>query len=169
MYETSSATASDIDLTQSDPVAWRVLHQLDTTTDAVSAMAYHLRILTHLLAVADHRHLDGYTADLIAAVDTHDQVRGQLDVELAAARQAWGLLPGTSLREVVDAAPAAVVEALRTAMEGLRTVTEELREDGTTANALAEAAVRIVEQRCAGLERGLPGTYRAESGRTAGR
>ena len=143
----------DIDLTtESDPTAWQFLQALKDTTAAVEAVAYNMRIVTHLLANSDHRHLAEYAADMSAAIDRLGPADAAMRQRATEVAGSWGAGDGASLSAIVSAAPPPLAGPLGEALGALQSVTRELQEDGAVASEVLEAATQIVSRRCRELE-----------------
>jgi len=147
-----SDSTADIDLTSDDPLAWQLLQTITATAAAVEDVAYNMRIVTHLLANSDHRHLGEYATDMNAAVDRLAPVDAELRQQSTTAATAWGVPSPAPLSTIVAAAPQLVAAPLSEALAQLQGVTRELQEDGAIASEVLEAATRIVSQRCRELE-----------------
>ncbi len=155
MYERPTPTAPCNDTTgiaTDDSMAYRLLHELRETTRAVETIAYNLRVITHLLATSDHRHLHDYADDLVTAVHAHEPTDVRLRAVLDEAARAWGIAAGRPISTIVAAAPGPVHEPLHEALTALQSVTEEMQSDGLMATTVLDQAALIVSRRARELE-----------------
>jgi hypothetical protein len=142
---------------QEPGVEWRLLAELGTTTDAMVGVGYVMRILSHMLAVGDHRHLAAYARDLDNAVTALEPVNLRLTEVVTEAAVAWGMSPsGWGMTELVAKAPAEVSLPLAQAVEELSLISRELETDGAVAEELAGGAIGLVSKRRSELESGGP-------------
>jgi hypothetical protein len=156
-----------------DPTAWELLERLGDAADAVEAIAYNMRVITHLAAISDHRHLQAFANDLTAATEHHVPADRALRDAAHEAASAWGLPTASPLSQVVAAAPDGVRDALGRKLNELQSVTRELQQDGAVVSELLESALRVVSKRCRDAEQRpvTDPTYRplvAVRGRAAG-
>jgi len=153
MYEPPTATAPPPATTlRDDSLGFRLLSELRATTRAVETIAYNLRIITHLLATSDHRHLHDYADDLVEAVDAHEPIDARLRTVLEDASRAWGVAAGGPISAIVAAAPQPVEEPLQEALAALQTVTDEMQSDGLMATTVLDQAALIVSRRAREIE-----------------
>ena len=167
---TSSSRTTDADATielnhghsPEHPMAWRLLTRLNATARAVEEVAYNMRIITHLLANSDLRHLSAYADDMDAAVASLGPVDAELRVATEDAIAMWGLPPGSALSTIVGHAPESMHAPLKAALAELTEVTRELQSDGEVAEGVLEQATRLVQRRITELGRtGADATYRS--------
>lgn len=135
-----------------DPIGWRLLQDLTAATQAVEEVAYNMRIITHLLATSDHRHLHAYADDMVEAVERQQAPDAQLRTTADAAAATWGIPTTSPLSRVVAASPEGVRAPLTEALLRLQAITTELQHDGEVSGTVLEQAVKIVGQRGRALE-----------------
>jgi hypothetical protein len=160
MYTPNDATGGQPE-TGDDPIGWRLLQDLTAVTRIVEEIAYNMRIISHLLATSDHRHLHAYADDMVEAVERQQEPDRQLRETAEIAATAWGVPATSPLSQVIAAAPDVVRNPLSEELARLQAITTELQADGDVSRTMLDRAVKIVSQRCRALESaGDNSTYR---------
>jgi hypothetical protein len=151
-------------------VEWHLLAELATAADAMTGVAYLMRIMGHMLAVGDHRHLAAFARDLDNALTALEPVDVRLTEVATEAAVAWGMDPaGWNMTELVAKAPTEVALPLTHAVEELLAISRELKADGAVAEELVEGAVQLISKRRSEMESGGPAlTYSPGSALRAG-
>lgn len=138
-------------------VEWRLLAELAAAADAMTGVAYLMRIMSHMLAVGDHRHLAAFARDLDNAVTALEPVNVRLTEVATEAAVAWGMdSSGWNMTELVAKAPTEVSLPLANAVEELLAISRELKADGAVAEELVEGAVQLISNRRGEMESGGP-------------
>ena len=112
MYTAPNRQAADTRAPADTPVGWRLVAALRVALESATGVAYNARVIAHLLATSDHRHLAEWAGDLDGASEAWTAAQAGLATVCAEAATTWGASPLADMAALLDIAPADVTEEL---------------------------------------------------------